>query len=1026
VLSGKYLISIVISVATSADIIISCGTAPYDILIDGTTSISSTQSDVTIDNLGNGSRSIEITDATGSTLPSPLRVEITPSDPISFVSADIILPRCASPAGIFPNNGGIQNIVIDGGIPFSDGFYDLDWGGVDNGRNFVPGVFAPGIYDVIISDSIGCQTTAQFDLTVNPITISASSIPARCNGGNGGSVSVQGSGGTGATDIYRFFIQSEDGSSYNDRIDNQTSSDDFLNVPPGNYLVWAEDGRVATGICELDTAVVTVGSEQQYSISTMPNTTLSCGAGESGVDIIVSRTEDTGEDISYQIFDKSDGSLAASMTPTSNLTISECLSEGFYDIQIEDGENCMFIDSFMVDGCALAVDTSSQGPECIGLDEGFILLDVTSSTGAVEYLWEDNSTMDDRSNLGPGTYAVTISDMALCTLTFEWTFQDPPPDYTLIFDADPIACIGEGTDIIAIPQGGIGPYEYIWDPDPTGTFENTLVGVGPGTYRVTVIDDDLGCEVVDSVTIEEPTVPVIMIEDGPRAPSCQGEMDGFVQLSINPTAEFPGPFVFRSPSGTTFAGSISAQIDDLEEGPQFVIVETLAGCELERVEFTVPGGNGLQLDIANSTIPDVICFGDEVAVSLEATGSGTITTFDWGAPINASGNFMFVSAGEYEITITSGNCTSVDTLVIEGPEPFTSRIDNNLSDLAQCADEPSDLIASTAGGTRPYTFRWLNLSGAIVSRDSFALGLMPDTYELITLDGMGCEAPRDTIIIEPIEMVEGTIGQVIDPECFGEDGQVFVDTSTTMGGTGPYRYIIDAQRPVSELDTTSLPASETPYEAIIVDVNGCRSDPTPFSIVIPEEVSVSITGDSLIDIGFSGDIEALTISTSPVDTIIWSTDEGDVPFTCLNADCSNISIQPSRDVTFVATLINEDGCMAMASFDVDVTRNENFYIPNILYAGDGVVSNARNRTFQVYPGNAVESIDFMRIYDRWGNLVHEENALPLPVGNEGTGSWDGTSNNNSLTSGVYVYVVQVRFLGNPDPKILKGDVTLVR
>ena len=72
----------------------------------------------------------------------------------------------------------------------------------------------------------------------------------------------------------------------------------------------------------------------------------------------------------------------------------------------------------------------------------------------------------------------------------------------------------------------------------------------------------------------------------------------------------------------------------------------------------------------------------------------------------------------------------------------------------------------------------------------------------------------------------------------------------------------------------------------------------------------------------------------------------------------------------------------------------------------------------------------MRIYDRWGNLVHEEENIPV-IGNDmGSGSWDGTNTNagggDTLDSGVYVYVVQLRFLGDPEPQIRKGDVTLVR
>jgi len=231
-------------------------------------------------------------------------------------------------------------------------------------------------------------------------------------------------------------------------------------------------------------------------------------------------------------------------------------------------------------------------------------------------------------------------------------------------------------------------------------------------------------------------------------------------------------------------------------------------------------------------------------------------------------------------------------------------------------------------------------------------------------------------------MVEGMLDLVESPSCFGEDGRITIDTSSLMGGRGPYRYIIDARQPVDVADTTFLPASETPYEIVFVDRNSCRSESMTFMIDIPDEVAISISGDTLIDIGFSGELSTSIISPSPVDTIIWTpNNEEGVLFECLTIDCGEIRIMPVSDVTFTATIFNEEGCSAIASIDVDVRRNEDIYIPNVFFAGQGPVSDDRNRLFQVFPGTAVESIDFIRVFDRWGNLVHDVTDVPLPVGN---------------------------------------------
>ena len=1014
-----------------AEVQMFCGVGPYEIVVDGTETFNTPDSVFIVTGLTSGLHDFVVTDqGTGTTIANPLQVDIPPTPGLT-PDLDFILPLCADPA--FTPRGQVILNSVTGGTPFSDGTYFFDWGAAENGRNYIPDRFASGIFNVTISDSLGCSVEREFDLRVDSIIVSVDDITlAQCDGSNTGSVSLTATGGAGDSDGFEFFIQGTStlGDPVNDRMRSTNAQGLLDGIPPGAYRVWAEDDDVQTGLCNPITLDIVIESQQMYNINALPNTGLMCPAGENGINIEVSRTVDVaGNDISYQIFDLSDGSLASSMSPTGNLVLEECLPQGMYEIQLMDTDGCTFVDSFVVDGCALQVLPSEIPPDCPGIDDGSILLSVLDATDPVQFNWSDGSTDQNRIDLAPGTYEVEVSDGALCTLSLSFLFPEPD-GFDIEFDFAPIDCPGGTTSITAIPQGGEAPFEFEWDPDPNGIIDPTLANVPAGTYFVTVFDD-VGCSALDSITITDPELPEVMVEDGPRAPSCEGETDGFVQLSVVPTPEFPGPFIFRSPSGNTVQGDFSVQINDLEQGDQFVIIESLSGCVIETFEVEIPGGVGLQIDIQNSSIPSALCADEEVGVNLMATSAANVTTFEWLDPVNVDGPFAFVSPGEYEVLLTSGNCSSLDTVVVEGPEPFTSVIDPNLSSIGLCDGDLSDLVSVQAGGTMPYVIRW-TLGGQLISMDSVLTGAEPGLYRLMSIDALGCAALADEITVGDVEPVEGTIGEVIQPTCFGDEGQVFIDTSSIMGGNGPYRYVIDALQPEDVLDTVSLPASTTPYQAVIFDVNGCSSEPTPFNIDVPEEVSVTISGDTLIDIGFTGELRVDVVTNVPIDTIIWSTNnESGESIMCLNGDCSEISIAPIGDVTFTATIINEEGCTASAEIDVDVVRNERIYIPNIFKAGPGIVNDERNRFFQIFPGSAVEDIDYLRIFDRWGNLVHEEIDLPLPVGNSGTGSWDGTYSatanpGDALNSGVYVYVVQVRFLGNPDPIVLKGDVTLIR
>ena len=69
---------------------------------------------------------------------------------------------------------------------------------------------------------------------------------------------------------------------------------------------------------------------------------------------------------------------------------------------------------------------------------------------------------------------------------------------------------------------------------------------------------------------------------------------------------------------------------------------------------------------------------------------------------------------------------------------------------------------------------------------------------------------------------------------------------------------------------------------------------------------------------------------------------------------------------------------------------------------------------------AVTSISALRIFDRWGNLVHEYS------GNiENYEGWDGTYNNKDVEIGVYTYSIIIG-LANDESINQAGTLTLLR
>ena len=72
----------------------------------------------------------------------------------------------------------------------------------------------------------------------------------------------------------------------------------------------------------------------------------------------------------------------------------------------------------------------------------------------------------------------------------------------------------------------------------------------------------------------------------------------------------------------------------------------------------------------------------------------------------------------------------------------------------------------------------------------------------------------------------------------------------------------------------------------------------------------------------------------------------------------------------------------------------------------------------------VDIVNYMRVYDRWGELVYSRDKFLPENDNTGDG-WDGKFRGDFVDPAVFVYIIEVKFL---DGRVLlyRGDVTVVR
>ena len=73
-------------------------------------------------------------------------------------------------------------------------------------------------------------------------------------------------------------------------------------------------------------------------------------------------------------------------------------------------------------------------------------------------------------------------------------------------------------------------------------------------------------------------------------------------------------------------------------------------------------------------------------------------------------------------------------------------------------------------------------------------------------------------------------------------------------------------------------------------------------------------------------------------------------------------------------------------------------------------------------GSGIFSINLLRIFNRWGEVVFEKvNFLP----NDASAGWDGTVKGLRVNSDVYVYTAEI-LCENNTPMIVNGNIALLR
>ena len=235
--------------------------------------------------------------------------------------------------------------------------------------------------------------------------------------------------------------------------------------------------------------------------------------------------------------------------------------------------------------------------------------------------------------------------------------------------------------------------------------------------------------------------------------------------------------------------------------------------------------------------------------------------------------------------------------------------------------------------------------------------------------------------------------------------------SLQAGGANAYQWIQNT----SGLSGTTIynpvatPATTSTYTVVGSDAFNCFTDTAQIKVVVKDL--------PVIDAGASIELLSGTpyilkpVGSSDVIKWQWSPDKY---LSCVN--CMSPETRPAAPIEYKVTVTNAAGCTAWDTVSVKLFCSEGaVYIPNAITPNnDGI-----NDKFKIQ-GSGVRQVKYLRIYNRWGEVVFERSNFMIDDVNA---AWNGMYKGKIVPGGSYVYLVEMSC--NEKTFSQKGTVTVI-
>jgi len=527
----------------------------------------------------------------------------------------------------------------------------------------------------------------------------------------------------------------------------------------------------------------------------------------------------------------------------------------------------------------------------------------------------------------------------------------------------------------------------------SGTYYVSAAIIYPGIPGGCISDTASLAAVVDST----PATPAVSSNSpGPPGPElCDGERLLLIanDTTVGLTYSWSGPGGFTA----TDANPVIPHVSATTVG-SYTVTVSLGACSVTGITSVIVTTNP-PLTVTNN---GPVCTGIQDTIFLQAA-SAPGATFVWAGPYTfSSANqnpyrtpVIMEYSGVYQVTAFLGGCASAtvnDTVIVrQTPAPptvpwLTYCQFFNAPPLQAMGDSilwyPTDAANDTGSLTPPipptsntgtsWYYASQTLMGCTSYLDSIKVVVNPKPIVTVSKDTVVC--PKDSLTLTAVDT---------DPIAYYH--------------WAPFIYITDT----TSSTITVKPETDIKYTVVATNQFDC-TDTAYVTVNVLAAAQLNLGDSVTLYPGDSYQLNPLTNCSS----FSWFPPAG-----LSNANISNPVASPGLSTMYIVLGETSWGCIAVDSISIYVNPESLLVLPNAFTPGNG----PDNEFKVVRSANA--TLNYFRIYDRWGVLVFDANNIDA--------GWDGTYKGTPQPFGVYVY--EISAVTNTGVNFVKhGNVTLIR